>query len=265
MTSTGLAVRVIPCLDVDAGRVVKGVNFADLRDAGDPVEMATVYDAEGADELTFLDITASSGARETTYDVVRRTAEQVFIPLTVGGGVRTVDDVDRLLRAGADKVGVNTAAVERPEVIAEISRRFGSQVLVLSVDARRAAGQPSGFEVTTHGGRRSAGLDAVAWAAQAARLGAGEILLNSMDADGTKAGFDLELIAAVRAVVGVPIVASGGAGAVEHFAPAVAAGADAVLAASVFHFGQLRIGEVKAGLAAAGVSVRMEADIAAME
>ena len=256
MTSTGLAVRVIPCLDVDAGRVVKGVNFTDLRDAGDPVEMATVYDAEGADELTFLDITASSGARETTYDVVRRTAEQVFIPLTVGGGVRTVDDVDRLLRAGADKVGVNTAAVERPEVIAEISRRFGSQVLVLSVDARRAAGQPSGFEVTTHGGRRSAGLDAVAWAAQAARLGAGEILLNSMDADGTKAGFDLELIAAVRAVVGVPIVASGGAGAVEHFAPAVAAGADAVLAASVFHFGQLRIGEVKDGLRAAGVAVR---------
>ena len=256
MTSTGLAVRVIPCLDVDAGRVVKGVNFADLRDAGDPVEMATVYDAEGADELTFLDITASSGARETTYDVVRRTAEQVFIPLTVGGGVRTVDDVDRLLRAGADKVGVNTAAVERPEVIAEISRRFGSQVLVLSVDARRAAGQPSGFEVTTHGGRRSAGLDAVAWAAQAARLGVGEILLNSMDADGTKAGFDLELIAAVRAVVGVPIVASGGAGAVEHFAPAVAAGADAVLAASVFHFGQLRIGEVKDGLRAAGLPVR---------
>jgi cyclase len=256
VTSTGLAVRVIPCLDVDAGRVVKGVNFTDLRDAGDPVEMATVYDAEGADELTFLDITASSGARETTYDVVRRTAEQVFIPLTVGGGVRTVDDVDRLLRAGADKVGVNTAAVERPEVIAEISRRFGSQVLVLSVDARRAAGQPSGFEVTTHGGRRSAGLDAVAWAAQAARLGAGEILLNSMDADGTKAGFDLELIAAVRSVVGVPIVASGGAGGVEHFAPAVAAGADAVLAASVFHFGQLRIGEVKDGLRAAGVPVR---------
>jgi len=256
VTSTGLEVRVIPCLDVDAGRVVKGVNFTDLRDAGDPVEMATVYDAEGADELTFLDITASSGARETTYDVVRRTAEQVFIPLTVGGGVRTVDDVDRLLRAGADKVGVNTAAVERPEVIAEISRRFGSQVLVLSVDARRAAGQPSGFEVTTHGGRRSAGLDAVAWAAQAARLGAGEILLNSMDADGTKAGFDLELIAAVRAVVGVPIVASGGAGAVEHFAPAIAAGADAVLAASVFHFGQLRIGEVKDGLRAAGRPVR---------
>ena len=252
----GLAVRVIPCLDVDAGRVVKGVKFTDLRDAGDPVEMAQVYDAEGADELTFLDITASSGARETTYDVVRRTAEQVFIPLTVGGGVRTAEDVDLLLRAGADKVGVNTAAIERPDVIAEISRRFGSQVLVISVDARRSTEQPSGFEVTTHGGRRAAGLDAVAWAAQAAHLGAGEILLNSMDADGTRTGFDLEMIAAVRAVVDVPLVASGGAGAVEHFAPAVAAGADAVLAASVFHFGQLRVGDVKAGLRSAGVTVR---------
>ncbi len=254
--SGGLAVRVIPCLDVDAGRVVKGVNFADLRDAGDPVEMAQVYDAEGADELTFLDITASSEARETTYDVVRRTAEQVFIPLTVGGGVRTAEDVDRLLRAGADKVGVNTAAIERPEMIEEISRRFGSQVLVLSVDARRSGDQPSGFEVTTHGGRRAAGLDAVAWAAQAAGLGAGEILLNSMDADGTKTGFDLELIGAVRAVVDVPLVASGGAGAVEHFVPAVEAGADAVLAASVFHFGQLRIGEVKDAMRASGVIVR---------
>ena len=251
-----VAVRVIPCLDVDAGRVVKGVNFADLRDAGDPVEMATVYDAEGADELTFLDITASSDARETTYDVVRRTAEQVFIPLTVGGGVRSVEDVDRLLRAGADKVGVNTGAIGRPELVGEVARRFGSQVLVLSVDARRSAEQPSGFEVTTHGGRRSTGLDAVAWAAEGARLGAGEILLNSMDADGTKAGFDLELIAAVRAVVDVPLVASGGAGALEHFAPAVDAGADAVLAASVFHFGRLRIGEVKDALRAAGHVVR---------
>ena len=257
MTSSGgLSVRVIPCLDVDAGRVVKGVNFADLRDAGDPVEMAQVYDAEGADELTFLDITASSEARETTYDVVRRTAEQVFIPLTVGGGVRTAEDVDRLLRAGADKVGVNTAAIERPEMIEEISRRFGSQVLVLSVDARRSGDQPSGFEVTTHGGRRAAGLDAVAWAAQAAGLGAGEILLNSMDADGTKSGFDLELIGAIRAAVDVPLVASGGAGAVEHFVPAVEAGADAVLAASVFHFGQLRIGEVKDAMRASGVIVR---------
>jgi cyclase len=260
VTSTGLAVRVIPCLDVDAGRVVKGVNFTDLRDAGDPVEMATVYDAEGADELTFLDITASSGARETTYDVVRRTAEQVFIPLTVGGGVRSVDDVDRLLRAGADKVGVNTAAVERPEVIAEISRRFGSQVLVLSVDARRAAGQPSGFEVTTHGGRRGTGFDAVEWAVTAERLGAGEILLNSMDADGTRAGYDLAMIEAVRARVTVPVIASGGAGGLADFAPAVHAGADAVLAASVFHFGQLRIGAVKAAMAAAGVTVRAPAE-----
>ena len=251
-----LAVRVIPCLDVDAGRVVKGVNFTDLRDAGDPVEMAQVYDAEGADELTFLDITASSGGRETTYDVVRRTAEQVFIPLTVGGGVREVADVDRLLRAGADKVGINTGAITRPEVISEIAHRFGSQVLVLSVDARRAADQPSGFEVTTHGGRRSAGLDAVEWARRGADLGAGEILLNSMDADGTKQGFDLELIRAVRAVVGVPLIASGGAGAPEHFPPAVHAGADAVLAASVFHFGALCISDVKKALRDAGIEIR---------
>jgi imidazole glycerol-phosphate synthase subunit HisF len=254
------AVRVIPCLDVDAGRVVKGVNFVDLVDAGDPVEMARVYDAEGADELVFLDITASSGSRETTYDVVRRTAEQVFIPLTVGGGVRTAEDVDRLLRAGADKVGVNTAAVRRPELLREISRRFGNQVLVLSVDARRvpagSAPTPSGFEVTTHGGREGTGIDAVAWAAQGEELGVGEILLNSMDADGTRAGFDLELLRAVRAAVHVPVIASGGAGAVEHFPPAVQAGADAVLAASVFHFGQLTIGEVKDGLRAAGFPVR---------
>jgi len=251
-----LAVRVIPCLDVDGGRVVKGINFQDLRDAGDPVELAKVYDAEGADELTFLDISASHEGRATTMEIVSRTAEEVFIPLTVGGGVSSVEDVDRLLRAGADKVGVNTGAIGRPELVGEVARRFGSQVLVLSVDARRSAEQPSGFEVTTHGGRRSAGLDAVAWAAEGARLGAGEILLNSMDADGTKAGFDLELIAAVRAVVDVPLVASGGAGAVEHFAPAVDAGADAVLAASVFHFGQLRIGEVKDALRAAGHVVR---------
>jgi imidazole glycerol-phosphate synthase subunit HisF len=253
---SGLAVRVIPCLDVDAGRVVKGVNFADLRDAGDPVEMAQVYDAEGADELTFLDVSASAQGRETTYEVVRRTAEQVFIPLTVGGGVRTVEDVDRLLRCGADKVGINTGAIERPDVVTDIARRFGSQVLVLSVDARRAVDQPSGFEVTTHGGRRTAGLDAVAWAVEGARRGAGEILLNSMDADGTGAGFDLELLAAVRAAVDVPIVASGGAGTVGDFAPAVAAGADAVLAASVFHFGRLRIAEVKDALRTAGVTVR---------
>ncbi|MFI7386930.1 imidazole glycerol phosphate synthase subunit HisF [Streptomyces sp. NPDC049813] len=249
-----LAVRVIPCLDVDNGRVVKGVNFQNLRDAGDPVEMAKVYDAEGADELTFLDITASSGDRETTYDVVRRTAEQVFIPLTVGGGVRTADDVDKLLRAGADKVGVNTAAIARPELIREIAERFGRQVLVLSVDARRTA--PGSFEVTTHGGRRSAGIDAVEWAHRAAELGAGEILLNSMDADGTKDGYDLEMIEAVRRHVSVPVIASGGAGALGHFAPAVGAGADAVLAASVFHFGDLRIGEVKGSLRGAGYPVR---------
>jgi len=251
-----VAVRVIPCLDVDAGRVVKGVNFVDLRDAGDPVALAAAYDAAGADELTFLDVTASSDDRGTMLDVVRRTAESVFIPLTVGGGVRTVANVDTLLRAGADKVGVNTAAIGRPELISEIAHRFGNQVLVVSLDVRRAEEQPSGFEVTTHGGRRSAGLDAVAWAARVAELGAGEILLNSMDADGTKAGFDLALIAAVRAVVDIPVIASGGAGAAADFPPAVAAGADAVLAASVFHFGEVSIGEVKQALRADGVPVR---------
>ncbi|MFE5580890.1 imidazole glycerol phosphate synthase subunit HisF [Kitasatospora sp. NPDC056531] len=254
-----LAVRVIPCLDVDAGRVVKGVNFQNLRDAGDPVEMAKLYDAEGADELTFLDITASSGDRETTYDVVRRTAEQVFIPLTVGGGIRAADDVDKLLRAGADKVGVNTAAIARPELIREIAQRFGRQVLVLSVDARRCpegTETASGYEVTTHGGRRGTGLDAVEWAGRAAELGAGEILLNSMDADGTKDGYDLEMIRAVRKAVSVPVIASGGAGKLADFAPAVEAGADAVLAASVFHFGDLRIGEVKNALREAGHPVR---------
>ncbi|CAL9418158.1 imidazole glycerol phosphate synthase subunit HisF [Streptomyces albus] len=250
-----LAVRVIPCLDVDAGRVVKGVNFQNLRDAGDPVEMAKVYDAEGADELTFLDITASSGNRETTYDVVRRTAEQVFIPLTVGGGVRTPEDVDKLLRAGADKVGVNTAAIARPELIREIAERFGRQVLVLSVDARRRT-DGEGFEVTTHGGRRGTGIDAVEWAHRAAELGAGEILLNSMDADGTKDGYDTEMISAVRKHVTVPVIASGGAGRLGDFPPAIGAGADAVLAASVFHFGDLRIGEVKQTLRDAGHPVR---------
>jgi cyclase len=255
-----VATRVIPCLDVDAGRVVKGVRFQDLRDAGDPVELAKAYDRQGADELTFLDVTASSGNRETTYDVVRRTAEQVFIPLTVGGGVRTVDDVDRLLRAGADKVGVNTAAIARPELIAEIAARFGSQVLVLSADVRRRRDESGvlagGFEVTTHGGRTGTGIDAIEWCARAAALGAGEILLNSMDADGTKDGYDLELIRQVRREVHIPIVASGGAGAVEHFAPAVQAGADAVLAASVFHFGELTVGDVKAALRAKGITVR---------
>ncbi len=251
-----LAVRVIPCLDVDAGRVVKGINFQDLRDAGDPVGLAKVYDAEGADELTFLDISASHEGRATTLEIVSRTAEQVFIPLTVGGGISSVDDVDRLLRAGADKIAVNTAAITRPELVAEIADRFGNQVLVLSVDARRADGTDSGFEVTTHGGRKSAGLDAVAWATRAVELGAGEILLNAMDADGTQDGFDLELIRAVRREVHVPVIASGGAGRVEHFAPAVEAGADAVLAATVFHFGTLRIPDVKRALAESGYPVR---------
>ncbi|GGO75354.1 imidazole glycerol phosphate synthase subunit HisF [Nonomuraea cavernae] len=251
-----VAVRVIPCLDVDAGRVVKGVNFANLRDAGDPVELARRYDAEGADELTFLDITASSGERETMLDVVRRTAEQVFIPLTVGGGIRSVDDVNRLLRAGADKVSLNTAAIARPELLTEASRRFGAQCVVLSVDARRAPGTESGFEVTTHGGRRGTGIDAVEWAARGEELGVGEILLNSMDGDGTLDGYDLEMIRAVRAAVRVPVIASGGAGRLEDFPPAVEAGADAVLAASVFHFGTLKIAEVKETLRHAGHPVR---------
>ncbi|KSW21557.1 imidazole glycerol phosphate synthase subunit HisF [Cellulomonas sp. B6] len=254
-----LALRVIPCLDVDKGRVVKGVNFANLRDAGDPVELARRYDAEGADEVTFLDVSASASDRETTYDVVRRTAEEVFVPLTVGGGVRSPEDVDRLLRSGADKVGVNTAAIARPELITEIADRFGSQVLVLSVDARRTTGDvrtASGYEVTTHGGRRGTGIDAVEWAHRAAELGVGEILLNSMDADGTTAGFDLQMIADVRARVRVPLIASGGAGTVEHFVEAARAGADAVLAASVFHFGTLTVGQVKDALRAAGVVVR---------
>jgi imidazole glycerol-phosphate synthase subunit HisF len=258
-----LAVRVIPCLDVDAGRVVKGVNFENLRDAGDPVELARRYDAEGADELTFLDISASHEGRATTMEIVSRTAEQVFIPLTVGGGVSSADDVDRLLRAGADKVAVNTAAIHRPYLVREIADRFGSQVLVLSVDARRiTAGAPtewrpdSGFEVTTHGGRKAAGLDAVAWAARGAELGVGEILLNAMDADGTKAGFDLELIRLVRDAVAVPVIASGGAGSAADFPPAVQAGADAVLAATVFHFGTVSIAEVKTALSDAGHPVR---------
>jgi len=255
-----VAIRVIPCLDVDAGRVVKGVNFENLRDAGDPVELAKRYDEQGADELTFLDVTASSGNRETTYDVVRRTAEEVFIPLTVGGGVREVEDVDRLLRAGADKVGVNTAAISRPALIADIADRFGSQVLVLSADVRRrrdtSGSATNEFEVTTHGGRQGTGLDAVAWCVRAAELGAGEILLNSMDADGTRDGFDLDLIKAVRREVTVPLIASGGAGDVADFAPAVEAGADAVLAASVFHFGQLTVGQVKDALRSHGLPVR---------
>ena len=254
-----LAVRVIPCLDVDAGRVVKGVNFTSLRDAGDPVELARAYDSAGADELIFLDITASSGDRSTVLDVVRRTAEEVFIPLTVGGGVRDVSDVDRLLRHGADKVSMNTAALNRPDLITESAQRFGSQCVVLSVDARRVVdGAPtqSGFEVTTHGGRRGTGVDAVGWAREAVERGAGEILLNSMDADGTRAGYDIELIEAVRAVVSVPLIASGGAGGPGHFAPAVAAGADAVLAASVLHFGEMSVADIKSELRSAGYVVR---------
>lgn len=259
-----VSVRVIPCLDVDAGRVVKGVNFQDLRDAGDPVELAARYDLEGADELTFLDVTASSSGRSTMIEVVRRTAEQIFIPLTVGGGVRSVEDVDQLLRAGADKCGVNTAAIARPALVGEIAERFGNQVLVLSIDARRvtedtpegSARTGSGFEVTTHGGRRGTGIDAIAWIREVSERGAGEILLNSMDADGTKDGFDLELITLAREATGVPLIASGGAGTPQDFAPAVHAGADAVLAASVFHFGTMTIGEAKAAMAADGISVR---------
>lgn len=251
-----VAIRVIPCLDVDNGRVVKGVNFTGLKDAGDPVELAARYDREGADELTFLDVSASVAGRGTMLDVVRRTAEQVFIPLTVGGGVRSVDDVDQLLRAGADKVSINTSAIVRPELLRELAARFGSQCIVLSVDARRAQGQPSGFEVTTHGGSKSAGIDAIDWARRGAELGAGEILLNSMDGDGTKAGFDLELITKVREAVSIPIIASGGAGRPDHFPPAIKAGADAVLAASIFHFGEVAIEEVKTSLAQAGYEVR---------
>jgi cyclase len=255
-----VAVRVIPCLDVDNGRVVKGVNFENLRDAGDPVELAARYDAEGADERTFLDVSASKDGRGTMLDVVRRTADQVFIPLTVGGGVRSEDDVDQLLRAGADKVSVNTSAIHRPELLRELSGRFGAQCIVLSVDARRVPEggepQPSGFEVTTHGGTRSAGLDAIGWARTGEELGVGEILLNSMDGDGTRDGFDLELIRAVREVVSIPVIASGGAGKVADFPPAVEAGADAVLAASIFHFGDVSIGEVKDAMADARIEVR---------
>ncbi|MGW9550293.1 imidazole glycerol phosphate synthase subunit HisF [Citricoccus zhacaiensis] len=254
-----VAVRVIPCLDVDAGRVVKGVNFAALRDAGDPVELARRYNEAGADELTFLDVTASTADRLTTYEVVSHTAEEVFIPLTVGGGVRTVDDVDRLLRSGADKASINTAAVARPEVINEITRRFGSQVLTLSLDARRSDDPSvgSGYEVTTHGGRHGTGIDAVEWCREASERGVGEILLNSIDADGTKEGFDLDMIRAVRAVTSVPLIASGGAGAPEHFPPAIEAGADAVLAASIFHFGPVdMISRVKAAIREAGYPVR---------
>ena len=251
-----IVTRVIPCLDVAAGRVVKGVNFLDLRDAGDPVELARRYYEQGADEVTFLDVTATVEGRETMYETVTRTAEQVFIPLTVGGGVRSPDDVARLLAVGADKVGVNSAAIARPELLGEIADRFGAQVLVLSLDVQRSPRASSGFVVTTHGGRTGTGLDALDWAKEAIERGAGELLVNSIDADGTKQGYDLELVAAVRELSSVPVIASGGAGTVEDFAPAVAAGADAVLAASVFHNGELTVGDVKAALIAEGIAVR---------
>lgn len=254
-----LAVRVIPCLDVDAGRVVKGIRFVELRDAGDPVELAAAYDAEGADELVFLDITASAEDRETIVDVVARTAEQVFIPLTVGGGIRSTDDVRRMLRAGADKVALNTAAVQRPEVLSEAADAFGAQCVVAAIDARRrpASTAPS-WEAYVHGGRTPTGVDAVTWAAECEARGAGEILLTSMDRDGTKAGFDLDLLAAVAAAVNVPVIASGGAGTTAHLVEAVReGGASAVLAASIFHFGQLRIAEVKAEMVEAGLPVRI--------
>lgn len=251
-----VALRVIPCLDVHDGRVVKGVNFQNLRDAGDPVELAASYSAAGADELCFLDISASSEGRATTRDMVQRCAETVFIPLTVGGGVRAVEDVDSLLRCGADKAGINTGALARPGVIDEIAARFGNQVLVLSLDARREPGMPSGFGVTTHGGRKSAGRDAVEWAQEAVDRGVGEVLLNSMDADGTTDGFDLEMLRAVRKVVDVPLIASGGAGTAQHFVEAADAGADAVLAASVFHYRTLTVAQVKEALRASGHTVR---------
>ncbi|GAB3813869.1 imidazole glycerol phosphate synthase subunit HisF [Tessaracoccus terricola] len=251
-----VALRVIPCLDVHDGRVVKGVNFQNLRDAGDPVELAATYSAAGADELTFLDISASSDGRATTRDMVQRCAETVFIPLTVGGGVREVADVDALLRCGADKAGINTGALARPDVINEIAERFGNQVLVLSLDARREEGMPSGFGVTTHGGRRSAGRDAIEWAREAVDRGVGEVLLNSMDADGTTNGFDLEMLEAVRKVIDVPLIASGGAGTAQHFVDAADAGADALLAASVFHYQTLTVAQVKEALKAGGHTVR---------
>jgi imidazole glycerol-phosphate synthase subunit HisF len=251
-----LAVRVIPCLDVANGRVVKGVNFLNLRDAGDPVELARRYYEQGADELTFLDVTATIDNRATTYDIVTATAEQVFIPLTVGGGVRSAQDVARLLASGADKIGVNSAAIARPALLAEIADRFGAQVVVLSLDVKRSPRTASGFVVTTHGGRTETHLDALEWAQQAITLGVGELLVNSIDADGTKDGFDTELITLMRGISSVPVIASGGAGAVEHFPPAIAAGADAVLAASVFHSGELTVSDVKRELKSAGLEVR---------
>jgi len=253
-----LAIRIIPCLDVADGRVVKGVNFQNLVDAGDPVELASYYAENGADEITFLDISASKDDKKTIIDVVKKTAEAVFVPLTVGGGIRSVEDVDLLLRAGADKVSMNTSAISNPDLINAISKRFGSQVLVISIDARRTSEKfaVSGFEVTTHGGSKSAGLDALAWTKQAVERGAGEVLLNSMDKDGTKDGFDLELISLVKKNISVPLIASGGAGKVSDFVPAVKAGADALLAASIFHFQEVSIKQVKAELKANNIEIR---------
>jgi cyclase len=255
-----LAIRIIPCLDVADGRVVKGVNFQNLVDAGDPVELASYYAENGADEITFLDISASKDDEKTIIDVVKKTAEAVFVPLTVGGGIRSVDDVDLLLRAGADKVSINTSAISNPDLINAISKRFGSQVLVISIDARRTSEKfaVSGFEVTTHGGSKSAGLDALAWTKQAVERGAGEVLLNSMDKDGTKDGFDLELISLIKKNISVPLIASGGAGKVSDFAPAVKAGADALLAASIFHFQEVLINQVKAELKANNIEIRTQ-------
>lgn len=255
-----LATRIIPCLDVSQGRVVKGINFLNLVDAGDPVEMAKIYSAEGADELTFLDITASSEGRSTTLDVVRRTADQVFIPLTVGGGISSAEDVNQLLRAGADKISINTAAIARPDLINEISQRFGSQVLVISIDAKRGR-TPSGFEVTTHGGKKETGIDACKWIEECIRRGVGEILLNSMDMDGTRAGYDLELIRKVKEISSVPVIASGGAGDIDDFGRAIESGADALLAASVFHFGIYRISQIKQQLRREGFTVREDSSV----
>ena len=255
-----VAIRIIPCLDVADGRVVKGVNFQNLVDAGDPVELASYYAENGADEITFLDISASKDDKKTIIDVVKKTAEAVFVPLTVGGGIRSVEDVDLLLRAGADKVSINTSAISNPDLINAISKRFGSQVLVISIDARRTSEKfaVSGFEVTTHGGSKSAGLDALAWTKQAVERGAGEVLLNSMDKDGTKDGFDLELISLVKKNISVPLIASGGAGKVSDFAPAVKAGADALLAASIFHFQEVSINQVKAELKSNNIEIRTQ-------
>jgi len=257
-----LTVRVIPCLDVAEGRVVKGVNFLNLRDAGDPIELAARYYADGADELTFLDVKATVDNRSTMYDLVTKCAEQLFIPLTVGGGIREVEDVARLLGAGADKISVGSAGITNPQLLADIAERFGNQVLVISLDLKRSPNTESGYVVTTHGGRQETQLDALAWVRQTLELGAGELLVNSIDADGTRTGFDQEMLRAIREISPVPVIASGGAGSAAHFPDAAAAGADAILAASIFHEGSVSIGEAKAELAKAGYAVRGFAEVA---